>query len=411
MCAVFDYRHAAEYFEFHILRDEDNDDFVREHDDLTCNLRPGLRLPLNLQFFADDGPGGEKTEEPTAKKLDDARDEGQVAKSREIANGLGLLALFVVLKVWVGMLGRQFLQAFDMVYDKIPSVCKLHGGTSPFRDVTTLLRTVMLRLILMLLPVFLVGVIVAFLSDLIQVKWHPTAKPLKPKLSKLDPIKGFKKIISPQSLVELVKSIAKILLIAYVTYSYLKGKGSLLYSLYDMPMMQAVALIGETVINLGIRISAIYMIIALADFAYQKFKFMKDMRMTKQEIKEEYKNSEGDPEIKGKIKQRMREASQRRMMQSVPQADVVITNPTHYAVAIKYDPETAPAPIVLAKGADFLAQKIKEIARDNDIEIVEDKPLARMLYANVEVDAQVPPELYQAVAEVLAFVYHAKGKV
>ncbi len=411
MCAVSYYRHAAEYFEFHILRDEDDDDILREHDDLTCNSKPELRLPLNLQFFAADGPGGEKTEEPTAKKLDDARDEGQVAKSKEIANGLGLLALFVVLKVWIGTMGKQFLQSFNQVYDRIPSICRLQGGTSPLGDITSLLRTIMLRLIIILLPIFAVGVIVAFLSDLIQVKWHPTAKPLKPKLSKLNPINGFKKIFSAQSLVELVKSIAKIFLIAYVTYGFIKGKGALLYSLYDMPMMQAVNLIGETVISLGIRISVIYMIIALADFAYQKFKFKKDMRMTKQEIKEEYKNSEGDPEIKGKIKQRMREASQRRMMQSVPQADVVITNPTHYAVAIKYDPETAPAPIVIAKGADFLAQKIKDIARENDIEIVEDKPLARMLYANVEVDAQVPPELYQAVAEVLAFVYHAKGKV
>lgn len=308
-------------------------------------------------------------------------------------------------------MGRQFLESFDMVYARIPDICKLRGGTSPAGDIATLLRIIMLRLLLIILPVFLVGVIVAFVSDLVQVKWHPTTKPLKPKGSKLNPINGFKKIFSAQSLVELVKSIAKIFLIAYVTYSYIKDKQPLLFSLYDMPMMQAVNLIGNTVINLGIRISAIYMIIAALDFAYQKYKFNKDMKMTKQEIKEEYKNSEGDPEIKGKIKQRMREASQRRMMQSVPQADVVITNPTHYAVAVKYDPETAPAPIVVAKGADFVAQKIKEIARENDVQIVEDKPLARMLYANVDIDDQVPPELYQAVAEVLAFVYHAQGKV
>ena len=153
------------------------------------------------------------------------------------------------------------------------------------------------------------------------------------------------------------------------------------------------------------------MILAMADFAYQKYKFHKDMKMTKQEVKEEYKNQEGNPEIKGKIRQKMREVSQRRMMQSLPQADVVITNPTHYAVAIKYDQEEAPAPIVIAKGEDYLAQKIKEVARENNIEIVENKPLARMLYANVDIGAQIPPELYQAVAEVLAFVYHAKGKI
>lgn len=278
-------------------------------------------------------------------------------------------------------------------------------------DISMLLRTVMLRLLIILLPVLLIGFAVAFVSDLFQVKWRPTSKPLQPKFSKLNPLNGVKKIFSAQSLVELVKSVAKILLIALVTYSYIKNKGGLLYALYDMSMMQAVNLIGETVIELGIRISAIYMIIAGADFMYQKYKFKNDMKMTKQEVKEEYKNAEGDPEIKGKIKARMREASQRRMMQAIPKADVVITNPTHYAVAIRYDTEVAPAPIVVAKGSDYLAQKIKQIARENNVEIVEDKPLARMLFANVDVDKQIPPELYQAVAEILAMVYHAQGKV
>ena len=278
-------------------------------------------------------------------------------------------------------------------------------------DISVLLRTVMLRLLIILLPVLLIGFAVAFVSDLFQVKWRPTSKPLQPKFSKLNPLNGIKKIFSAQSLVELVKSVAKILLIALVTYSYIKKKSGLLYALYDMSMMQAVNLIGETVIELGIRISAIYMIIAGADFMYQKYKFKNDMKMTKQEVKEEYKNAEGDPEIKGKSKARMREASQRRMMQAIPKADVVITNPTHYAVAIRYDTEVAPAPIVVAKGSDYLAQKIKQIARENNVEIVEDKPLARMLFANVDVDKQIPPELYQAVAEILAMVYHAQGKV
>lgn len=311
----------------------------------------------------------------------------------------------------VGSIGTRFLESFSMVYNRIPVICRLNGGTSPMGDISILLRTVMLRLLIILLPILLIGFVVAFISDLFQVKWRPTTKPLQPKFSKLNPLNGFKKIFSAQSLVELVKSIAKILLIALVSYSYIKDKGALLYALYDMSMMQAVNLIGETVIDLGIRISAIYMIIAGADFMYQKYKFKNDMKMTKQEVKEEYKNAEGDPEIKGKIKARMREASQRRMMQAIPKADVVITNPTHYAVAIQYDTEVAPAPIVVAKGSDYLAQKIKEIARENNIEIVEDKPLARMLYANVDVDKQIPPELYQAVAEVLAMVYHAQGRV
>jgi len=366
---------------------------------------------MNLQFFAKDGPGGEKTEEPTGKKLSDARKEGQVAKSKEINNGLGLLALFLVLKIYVGIMGTRFLENFTMVYSKIPDICSLKGGTSPIGDMAKLLRAASLRLITILLPVFLVGVTVAFVCNLVQVKWAPTTKPLQPKLSKLNPISGFKKLFNARALVELVLAVLKIGLIAWVTYSYIKKRGYLLYSLYDMPMLQAVNLIGEVVINLGIRISSMYLIIAALDYAYQKWKFHEDMKMTKQEVKDEFKNAEGNPEVKGKIRAKMREVSQRRMMQAIPKADVVITNPTHFAVAIQYDPDLAPAPIVVAKGADYLAQKIKEIARENKVEIVEDKPLARMLYANVEVDAQVPHELYQAVAEVLAFVYHAKGKV
>ncbi len=403
MYSVLHGKPYADCGELHIYGDEDNVDYFCEVND--------LRIPLNLQFFADDGEGGEKTEPATQKKLEDARSEGQVAKSREIANCLGLLSLFLVMKLWSGQLGIRFLSSFAAVYNRIPEVSELLGGVAPDREMNILFRTQALQIIIMLAPVLIVGYLVAFLSDYVQVRWKPTAKPLKPKFSKLDPTKGFKKIFSPQSLVELIKSIAKVLLIGYITYSYIKGKDHLLFGLIDMPIMQAIQLIGDTVTNLGIRISAVYIIIAAGDFAYQKWKFNKDMKMTKQEVKEEYKNQEGNPEIKGKIRQRMREASQRRMMQSVPSADVVITNPTHFAVAIRYDSEMAPAPLVLAKGADYLAQRIKDLARDNDVYIVEDPPLARMLYANVEVGAQVPPELYQAVAEVLAFVYHAEGRV
>ncbi len=167
---------------------------------------------------------------------------------------------------------------------------------------------------------------------------------------------------------------------------------------------------GSFIIDLGIRIAAAYMIIAFADLIYQRRKFHKDMMMTKQEVKDEFKNTEGNPEVKSAQKRRMMQASRRRMMQELPKADVVITNPTHYAVAIRYDADEADAPIVVAKGADYVAQKIKEVAKEHNVEIVENKPLARMLYANVEIGEMVPPELYKAVAEVLAYVYHLKGK-
>lgn len=368
-------------------------------------------LEYNLQFFAKDGPGGEKTEPATAKKLADARRRGQVAKSREIANAFGILALFLVLKMWVGEIGNQLLDTFSVFYDRIPEVVTFWHGHIPQNDIRIVFREMLLQVIRIIAPVLIVGLLVAFVSDIVQVGWHPTSQPMQPKLSKLNPMSGFKRIFSAASLVELLKSIAKIGLISYVCYSYLKDKGPLLFSLYNMPLMQVIGLVANIVTEMGIRIATVYMVIAFADFVYQRYKFSQDMKMTKQEVKDEFKQSEGDPQVKAKIRQKMREASRRRMMQDLPQADVVITNPTHFAVAIKYDPEVADAPVVLAKGEDFLAARIKEVARDNHIEIVENKPLARMLYFNVDVGQAVPPELYQAVAEVLAFVYHLQGKI
>ena len=368
-------------------------------------------IRYNLQFFAKEGMGGEKTEPATQKKLDDARKKGQVAKSREITSGLELLALFLILKFWVGNIGIQFLELFDNIYKKIPELTTYWQGTLPQQDVSNIFRQMLQQVLTIIAPILLIGFLIAFITDLAQVKWKPTLEPMKPKFSKLNPLKGVKKIFSANALVELVKSIAKIGLILYICYSYLKDKWPVLLNLYDVTLMQALQLAAETVTDLGIRIAALYMLIAFADFAYQKIKFKNDMKMTKQEIKEEFKQQEGDPQIKGKIRQKMREASMRRMMQDLPQADVVITNPTHYAVAIKYDPKVADAPLVIAKGEDHLAARIKEIARENHVEIVENKPLARMLYANVEIGEAVPPELYQAVAEVLAFVYQLQGRI
>ncbi len=370
-----------------------------------------ILLQYNLQFFAKDGPGGEKTEEPTSKKLEDARKEGQVAKSKEIANAFGLLSLFLVMKLYLGTMGIRFLELFSAVYGQIPAVIKMYNGNLPVASMQVLIRSMMLRLILIIAPILLVGVAVVIVCDVAQVQWKPTTKPLKPKFSKLNPIKGFGRMFSANSIIELVKSILKLGLIGYMVYSYLKDRFSDIFLLYDISLNRAIGLIGEIVVDLGIRIAAVYMVIAFLDFGYQKWKFKQDMKMTKQEVKDEYKNQEGDPQVKSKQKQRMREASMRRMMQQLPEADVVITNPTHYAVAIKYDADKYDAPYVLAKGENYLAQRIKDVAKENDIEIVENKPLARMLYANVEVGGFVPPELYQAVAEVLAFVYHLKGKV
>jgi len=368
-------------------------------------------LEYNLQFFAKDGPGGEKTEQPTAKKLDDARKEGQVAKSKEISNAATLLVFFALLSTLVSYFSRKFLMLFSSIYSQIPDYVVCYDGNIPFVTITNAIKLAMQQILIILLPALAVGFIVAFVANLVQVGWRPTAKPMQPKFSKLNPISGFKRMFSKDSIVELLKAILKIGVIGIFVYTYLRKQQNILFIIMDLSIMDAVSLLGKMIFAIGIRISAAYAAIAILDYVYQRWKFRDDMKMTKQEVKDEYKNTEGDPQIKGKQRQRMREASRRRMMQQLPQADVVITNPTHYAVAIKYDPELYDAPFVVAKGADYLAAKIKEVAKENNIEVVENKPLARMLYANVEIGQIVPPELYQAVAEVLAFVYHLQGKV
>ena len=362
-------------------------------------------FPLDLQFFAKEGPNGEKTEEPTAKKLEDARKEGQVGKSREVATALGLLSTFAALKVLGGSTGTSMLQCFSYYYVRMNTLLE---GEFTTKMASMVLNSAGLRILTMLAPFFLIGFLVAFVSDLMQVKWKFTAKPMKPKFSKMNPIQGFKRIFSMNSVFELIKSIFKVVFIVVVVYNIITDKLETLLLLYEIPFWTAVGEILALAVDLGLQIAMYYLIIALADFAYQKYKFKQEMKMTKQEVKDEYKNTEGDPQIKSKQKQRMREASQRRMMASVPTADVVITNPTHFAVALKYNAEDNRAPVVVAKGEDFLAKKIKDLARESHVEIVENKPLARMLYYNVDVDAEIPPELYQAVAEVLAYVYSLK---
>ena len=369
-------------------------------DDEPC-LPAAIRIPYQLQFFAKDGPGGEKTEAPTSKKLEDARKEGQVAKSKEINSAASLLALFILLKIWTGNIAESFLSVFNTVYAKFPEFIKPPNGDVSVELFAQLISEVLKNIMFIILPFLLVGFVIAFVGDLIQVKWHPTTKPLQPKFNKMNPVNGVKRIFSLQSLVELLKSILKIAVVIIILYNDIKNQWHYLYLLYDIPLMNAIAWAGNLLINVGLKISIFFAVIAFAE----------DMKMTKQEVKDEYKQMEGDPQIKSQIRRRMQEASQRRMMQNLPKADVVITNPTHYAVAIQYDKSIADAPIVLAKGADYLAQRIKDVAKEHNIQIMENKPLARSLYANVEIGEQVPPELYLAVAEVLAAVYRAQGRV
>lgn len=364
-------------------------------------------LRYNLQLFAND-EGGEKTEDATPKKLKNAREEGQVAKSMELNTSVMLFALFLVLKTYVGKMGNQFVDVFDKIYGNIVLVVK---DDMSLNIISSLLGYAIRSIILIALPILLVGVVVGFLVDKVQIKWEVTSKPLQPKLSKLDPIKGFKKMFSKEKLVQLLFSLLKIGLIGFLVYDTLKDQWGLILKLYDFSLFQAIGVMGNLVISIGLKISQWFLVIGFVDLFYQRMKFKKDMKMSKKEVKDEWKNAEGDPHVKGKIKSKMLEASRRRMMNAIPSADVIITNPTHFAVALQYDRESGSAPVVVAKGADFMAQKIKDIAKENKVEIVENKPLARMLYFNVEIDQEIPQELYQMVAEILAYVYRIKNKI
>ena len=365
---------------------------------------------FSLQFFAKDGPGGEKTEEPTAKKLSDARNEGQVAKGKDLTSAVMLLVLFMVLRFTVGNMGEGFIECFNKNYTQIGDLFTSTHGEYNMQYTIALIQSAALDMLKLLIPFFGIGFIIAIVIELAQVKWKPTSKPLQPKLSKFNPINGIKRMFSVRTLVSLIKQIVILVVIFIVVYNKLKSRMSDIYMLYDIPLISAIMLLGDIIFDIGTVICVIYTIIGIADYVFEKRKFRKDMMMTKQEVKDEWKNTEGNPEVKNKIRQKMSEVSRRRMMQAVPEADVVITNPTHFAVALKYEQNKGKAPVVVAKGEDYLAAKIKEAARENNIEIVENKPLARMLYYNVELDEEIPPELYQAVAEVLAFVYNIKNK-
>ncbi len=371
-------------------------------------VNDNLKLQLNLQFFAKDGPGGEKTEPATAKKLDDVRKNGQTAKSKELITSISLLSLFILVKIYVGTVGQKFTEVFQEIYQTFDKIIDNSNNGMRMADAVGVVQKVMMSVVSITAPIFIIAVVIAFICNALQQKWMVTAEPLKPKFSKLNPLNGFKRIFSFKQLFELLKSIAMLLIIGVMAYVTIKDKVNVLLTFYDISLNTALSTIGDIIVDLGIKISAVFLIVGFVDLFYQKFKFKNDNMMTKQEVKDEYKNTEGDPQVKGQIKRKMAEISRRRMMEQLPEADVVITNPTHFAVALKYEPDSGKAPIVIAKGADYLAFQIKDKARECNIEIVENKPLARMLYHNVDIGMEIPPELYQVVAEILAKILQPK---
>lgn len=357
-------------------------------------------IDINLSFFE-----GEKTEKPTAKRKEKARSEGQVAISKEVATAITLICGFLTLKILSNYMYKEILKIMQFNFVLIGESESIINE-SYMKEFIVFLFT---KLLIICGPIFIITMFVGIVTNIFQVGWHPTGKPLKPKLNAFNPVNGLKRMFSFKQVIETFNSILKVIFISLVIYSSIKNEIYQIKNIIFMDLFQGFMYIGNLCLDIGIKVGYFFIIIAILDFAYQKFSHNKKLKMSKQEIKDEYKQVEGDPFIKSKIRQKMRESALRRMMQEVPNADVVITNPTHFAVAIKYDREKESAPIVVAKGVDNLAKKIKDVAKENKVEIVENKPLARALYSTVDIGNEIPPELYQAVAEVLAFVYKLKN--
>ena len=274
-----------------------------------------------------------------------------------------------------------------------------------------LFSSLLIQLLLLIAPVFIIAVVAGLFSTYYQVGFLLTAKPLMPKLSKINPLAGAKQMVSLRSMVEMVKSVLKLIIVGFMVYSSLWGEKETLLTLAQMEPLQIFKFTASVTLSLGVKIAALLLVLAIFDYMYQKYEHEKSIKMSKQDIKDEHKKSEGDPLIKGKIREKQRRMAIRRMMQNVPKADVVITNPTHFAVALQYDASKMDAPVVLAKGMDYVALRIRELAKENGVTIMENKPLARALYDRAEIGDAIPADLFQAVAEVLAYVYKLKGRV
>lgn len=345
----------------------------------------------------------EKTEEPTSKKIEDARLEGNVPKSQDTSSFVTLFVAVAVLLLMIFWIRKSVIGLY-LYYQSFIGVELTQN--SVFEIFLITIREVLL----MFLPISIAVAIAGVLAALMQFGLLFSAKPLTPDIKKIDPIKGLKNLFSLKKLIEAIKTIAKVFavfaLAFYVLLSFIKELPHTVF----LPVVNQLAWLKEKMIILAAIMLVLLLVVALIDLLIVRYQYFKDLRMSKQEIKDEYKQMEGDPQVKARIRRVQAEMSQKRMMQEVPQADVVITNPTHYAVAIRYEQGKDVAPLVIAKGTDLLALRIKEIALNHNVQIVENPPLARELYKLCKIDQAIPRNLYQAVAEVLAFVYQQKDK-
>jgi len=346
---------------------------------------------------------GEKTEKASAKKKRDAKEKGDVHKSADLASAIMLFIMFGTLKM--GYDGfAQSMQQFMKKALSTDLAEKASDVTSI--SVVSMYQDALFMVLPIILPLMLVAMVSGAMVHLIQIGPMFVPGKLKPDFGKINPVQGFKRIFSSATLVEMVKSITKIVIMAWIVYRHFTAAFEHFAQMIYIDIAAAFSQIMTTSFSMGTMIALALIAFAAVDVLYQWWKYEKDLKMTKQEVKEENKQLEGDPQIKGKIKQKQRQMSAMRMMQHLQEADVVITNPEHYAVALRYKESENKAPVVIAKGQDYLAQRIKKLAKKHKISIVENKPVARALYAACEVGDEIPPEMYQAIADILIYVYN-----
>lgn len=362
------------------------------------NLVPAA--PLALIFASDD-----KTEEATPKKKSDSRNKGQIARSKEVSVAITMLICTLLISTLWGMLTNGFKDVI-IYFFQFPMLKDFEQGS-----ISSIVITVIIKIANYLLPFALPIMIGGIAASLMQTGFLITKEPLKPSFGKLNPLNGIKNMVSKRSLVDLSKNIVVITIVSIIAYQYIATNYQSILGISNLYLPSLGDEVKNLVVGIFKQICIVLVIIAAIDYFLQIRMHNNDMKMTKQEIKEELKQSEGDPQIKGKIKQKQREIGMRRMMQSVADATVVITNPTHLAIAIKYeDGGNMEAPKVVAKGADYVALRMKSIAKEHEVPVIENKPLARLMYDRVEIDEDIPQDLYQAVAEILVVVMKLKKK-
>ena len=346
----------------------------------------------------------EKTEQPTQKRIDDAREKGQVATSRELDHWFMILGGTIVVMVFAPMMVEDIAAAM-LGFIEHPHLMRFDGGS--MRD--SVLEVLGKVGLLLAMPMILL-MVAAVASGFLQHGFLISTESIKPKFSKISPLGGAKRLFSPRSLVEFGKGVLKLAVVGSVVGMLLWPEFERLELATGMDVAALLPLVKDLTVRLLIGTLAVLALIAGLDVLYQRFAHLKQLRMSREDIKEEFKQSEGDPMIKQRLRQLRMERSRRRMLAAVPTADVVVTNPTHYAVALKYDPEKMGAPRLVAKGADHIAARIREVARENDVPLVENPPLARALHANVDLDQEVPAEHYRAVAEIISYVWKLRKK-